>query len=164
MSNRRLSTQVVSQFKIFFFSRSDSKMGKGAKSCSPSTGASWLWLAPGRKAGSQWQDRRRTLQGCCRVGEQHGQRLSTELQMARLVARLGWGGHSFCSQPIPLLSQSLDLAVPQLQSFIFIALFKLPALRAQVAVISLPFMCDVSIDLKVRTTLKVWRASGPLSA
>lgn len=155
MSNRRLSTQVVSQFKIFFFPGQTPRWGRELNPVAlqlEHRGFGWL------------QDRRRTLQGCCRVGEQHGQRLSTELQRARLVARLGWGGHSFCSQPIPLLSQSLDLAVPQLQSFIFIALFKLPALRAQVAVISLPFMCDVSIDLKVRTTLKVWRASGPLSA
>lgn len=62
------------------------------------------------------------------------------------------------SEPIPRLSSSPALV------FYMRCLFKVPALRVQVAVISLPFMCDVSIDLNVRTTLKAWRASGPLSA
>jgi len=62
------------------------------------------------------------------------------------------------SEPITRLSSSLGLA------FYMHCLLKVPALRAQVAVISLPFMCDVSIDLNGKTTLKVWRASGPLSA
>lgn len=38
--------------------------------------------------------------------------------------------------------------------------FRLPAPRAQVAVISLPFMYNGSIDLNVRAILKIWRASG----
>lgn len=62
------------------------------------------------------------------------------------------------SEPITRHSSSPD------QVFYMHCLFKVPAQRAQVAVIFLPFMCDVSIDLNIRTTLKIWRASGPLSA
>ena len=74
------------------------------------------------------------------------------------------GEHLFCSQYIPVLSQSPDLTGPHLKFFYIHCSFRLPASRVQVAVISQPFVYNGLIDLNVRATLKVWRGNSPFSA
>ena len=74
------------------------------------------------------------------------------------------GEHLFCSQYIPVLSQSPDLTGPHLKFFYIHCSFRLPASRVQVAVISQPFVYNGLIDLNVRATLKVWRGNSPFLA
>lgn len=119
---------------------------------SSSIGALWLWLSSVEDTACSQQERA----GHFRDGKGHGQRLSTEVQgSVTQVASLGWGDRLFCSQPVSVLSQSPDLTDPPAPAFYILCPFSLPALRAQVAVISLPFMYNSSIDLNVRATLKV---------
>lgn len=120
---------------------------------SGSIGALWLWLTSGEETACSQRERT----GCFRDGKGHGQRLSTEVKgSVKQVASHGWATDGlFCSQPVSVLSQSPDSTDPPAPVFYIFCPFSLPALRAQVAVISLPFMYNSSIDLNVRATLKV---------